>query len=438
MRLLLFFVCLFITVAAQADEAKLKKINHIIVLTLENHSFDNIFGYFPGADGIANAKELQKDLSGKPYTTLPPVKDTRQSPAVVDARFPKNLPNNPFLIEPYVPANQKTGDLVHSFYRQQQQINKGKMDRFAALSDAGGLTMGYYDGSKTALWKYAREYTLADRFFHASFGGSFINHLWMICACTPRYEHAPEELKVQFDKKGHVIKENPVTPDGYVVNTLLPEGMPHAANAKRILPLQTMPTIGDRLSEKNIKWAWYSGGWNVASTGQHVETFQSHHQPFTYFKQFAPGTEARKEHLKDEDDFINDINQGTLPAVAFYKPLGEFNLHPGYADIASGDNHIAVLIETIKASPIWKDSVIILTFDENGGYWDHVAPPKIDRWGPGIRIPTIIISPFAKKGFVDHTTYDTTSILKLIETRYGLKPLGTRDAAANNMLNVLE
>ena len=312
------------------------------------------------------------------------------------------------------------------------------MDRFAAFSDAGGLTMGYYDGSKTNLWKYASEYTLADHFFHAAFGGSFINHLWMICACTPRYEHAPDALVTKEEKSGQVIQENAVTPDGYVVNTLYPTSMPHPEKTTRALPLQTMLTIGDRLSEKNIDWRWYSGGWNDAMAGKADKSFQFHHQPFAYFKQFADGTEAKQKHLKDETDFLKDIQQGTLPAVSFYKPLGEFNLHPGYTDVAGGDAHIGKIIETIKASSAWNDSVIIITFDENGGYWDHVVPPHIDRWGPGVRIPTIIISPFAKKHFVDHTFYDTTSILKLIEARYGLLPLTKRDASANNLLNTLE
>ena len=130
-----------------------------------------------------------------------------------------------------------------------------------------------------------------------------------------------------------------------------------------------------------------------------------------------------------------DIAAGTLPAVTFFKPIGEQNEHPGYADVVSGDSHAAAIIQAIQGSPLWKDSVIIVTYDENGGLWDHVAPPVVDKWGPGSRIPTLIISPFAKKGFVDHTVYDTTSILKLIETRYGLVPLGTRDAAAADLGN---
>ena len=114
----------------------------------------------------------------------------------------------------------------------------------------------------------------------------------------------------------------------------------------------------------------------------------------------------------------------TLPAVSFYKPIGADNEHPGYASLVRGDYHAASIIYQVQQSFIWDDAVIIVTYAGNGGIWDHVAPPKIDRWGPGTRVPTIIISPFAKRHFVDHTTYDTTSILKLIEARWGLFPLG--------------
>ncbi|MEA2951497.1 MAG: hypothetical protein QOJ96_1017, partial [Alphaproteobacteria bacterium] len=142
--------------------------------------------------------------------------------------------------------------------------------------------------------------------------------------------------------------------------------------------------------------------------------------------------------LKDELDLIAGIEKGELPQVVFFKPAGEDNEHPGYASVLAGERHTADLIKMIERSPLWNDTAIIIAYDENGGLWDHVAPPKIDRWGPGTRVPALVISPFAKKGFIDHTQYDTTSILKLIETRFGLAPLGTRDAATNDMTNAFE
>ena len=120
-----------------------------------------------------------------------------------------------------------------------------------------------------------------------------------------------------------------------------------------------------------------------------------------------------------------------MPAVSFVKPLGVQNEHPGYSSVVTGETHALSLINAVRNSPNWKDAVIILTYDENGGFWDHVAPPVIDKWGPGSRIPAIIISPFAKKAYVDHTQYETVSILAFIEKRWGLKPLNSRDGNAN-------
>jgi phospholipase C len=418
-------------------------INHIIVFYLENRSFDNVYGSFPGANGLANAGSTatQVDKTGKAYDKLPPIINTNLKPPAVDNRFPADMPNQPFSTDKYVPNNDLTGDLVHRFYQEQIQIDGGKMDKYAAISDAGGLVMSYYDGSKLPMWQYAKQYTLADNFFHAAFGGSFLNHFWLVCACSPKYDNAPDSLKAQLDDKGNLVKDGAITPDGYAVNTIQTVQTPHSpaiTNTALLLPVQDMPTIGDRLNDKGISWAWYSGGWNDAVAGKAAPLFQFHHQPFAYFKQFADGTDQRAQHLKDETDLVAGIKSGQLPAVTFYKPLGDYNEHPGYTSLIAGENHVTDLIKQIQASPLWKDTAIIVTYDENGGLWDHVAPPTTDKWGPGSRVPTIIISPFAKKGFVDHTSYDTTSILKFIENRYGLQSLTDRDAKVNDLSNAFD
>ena len=127
--------------------------------------------------------------------------------------------------------------------------------------------------------------------------------------------------------------------------------------------------------------------------------------------------------MRSTNKLMADIDAGRLPAVTFYKPQGNLNMHAGYADVASGDRHITNVIERIQRGPQWQDTVVIVTVDENGGWWDHVSPPKGDRWGPGSRIPALVIAPFAKKGFVDHTVYDTNSILRFISRVHGLPPL---------------
>jgi acid phosphatase len=421
----------------------LGKINHVIVIVQENWSFDSQYGQFPGANGIANAGATIKqiDKHGQPYAALPPIIDNTKNPPMPDARVPVDLPVMPFELTPYVPPDQKTGNPVHLFYTQQAQINGGKMDKFVAWSTTGGLVMSYYDAIKLPFGKLAQQYTLADNFFHAAFGGSFLNHIWLICACTLTWPHAPAHLISTFDANGTVVNDNAVTPDGYVVNTAFSVNQPHPqriTDPSQLVPQQTMPTIGDRLREKNISWAWYAEGWNDALAGHPDPLFAFHHQPFAYFENYADGTAAKAAHLRDLTDFLPVLTTNSLPAVSFIVLLDANSEHPGLGGVLPGQERVARLVEAIQNSPHWTDTAIIITYDENGGRWDHVSPPIVDRWGPGTRVPTIIISPHAKKGFVDHTLYDTTSILKFIETRWDLAPLGTRDAAANDLTNAFD
>lgn len=421
----------------------LEKIKHIIVIFLENRSFDNLYGMFPGANGLANAgaAAIQVDKEGKIYEKLPPAINTNLKPPAVDTRFPKDLDNHPFQADAFAGLTQTTGDPVHRFYQQQYQINDGKMNKFVAWTNVGALVMSYHDGAHMPMWDYAKKYTLADNFFHAAFGGSYLNHMWLVCACTPVYKGGPAALYAKLDANGVIEKDGTITPDGYVVNTAFPVNGPYPkqiTDKAFLIPEQDMPHIGDRLSAKNVSWAWYSGGWDDAVAGHPHSQFQFHHQPFAFFRNTAVGTNGAKRHLKDEKDLVRSIVRGTLEQVVFFKPTGALNEHPGYTNVAAGERQTAELIRLIEQSPIWKDSLVIVTYDENGGFWDHVAPPKVDRWGPGARVPTIIVSPYAKKGFIDKTQYDTTSILKLIETRFRLEPLTTRDAAANDLTNALD
>jgi len=408
------------------------KVNHVVVIYLENHSFDNLYGQFAGANGLQNAttaNTVQLDSAGKPYTYLPAISGS--------TAFPTNLPNTYFNIDQYVPADQETPDVLHRYYQEQMQIDGGKMDKYALYNTSAGLSQGYYKTSMLPMLPVAQKYTLCDNFYHSAFGGSFLNHIWLVAAASPVFPGAPSSMIAQVDASGKLIKDGAVTPDGYVVNTSFTVNAPHpsTASAATLVPNQTMPTIGDRLSDKSVSWAWYSGGWNNALAGSPDATFQFHHQPFAYFAKYADGTQAKKDHLKDEADFIAAAQAGTLPSVSFVKPLGLNNEHPGYAALNAGENHTVELINDVLNGPNGKDAVIIVTYDENGGFWDHVAPPTIDKWGPGTRVPTIIIGPFAKQGYVDHTQYETLSILSFIEKRWGLQPLTDRDKNANPLQN---
>ena len=503
------------------------KVQNIVVIYAENRSFDNLFGSFPGANGLSTVVDSsgkataayvpQKDRDGTTLlATLPQtwggVTAPGVSPVVTQAQS-AGLANQPFAIESAFIASASatlspatvTRDLYHRFYENQMEINGGKSDMYAAWADAGGLTMGHFDYSSSALYKLAQQYVLADNFFQGAFGGSFLNHQYLVCACAPEYPHAdtatakPTIAVLDTDASGKFlprlttaanspasamdgppvyVRSGNITPanyfgDGkfYAVNTMQAPYQP-SGNAPAdvsgtdalfadttkatTLPPQTQTTIGDLLSAKNVSWKWYGGAWASAladgmqdpaakrtiiyagnssgvATTANVD-FQPHHQPFNYYAGFDPVTHAadRSAHLQDYTDMVADAAAGKLPAVSFYKPEGVFNQHEGYANLADGDAKIADLVAKLQASPQWNNMVIVITYDEFGGAWDHVSPPKGDLIGPGTRIPAIIISPLAKKGTVDHTQYDTASILRLITRRFGLATLpglAARDTA---------
>jgi phospholipase C len=458
----------------------LEQIQTIVVIYAENRSFDHLYGMFPGAEGIAEATAEQKtqlDHDGTPLPHLPPVYGQEKS----DPRFTAvgTLPNGPFRIDA-PPVNGRWDEVLpspwHLYYENREQINGGKNNMFVAMSNVGGWVMGHFDGSQMKMWKWAQEYTLADHFFMGAYGGSFLNHQWLVCACTPTDPQAPDSAKAKLDGQDRLqrkpgspasVLQGPVqvldgrlTPDGYVVNTsqppYQPSGTPPAPGgsldfadpAQYPLIPQRSRTIGDTLTSKGISWAWYAGAWDQALADGRREPsaermviyssrpgspiFVAHHQPFNYFQRFAPGTADRAEHLKDETDFVAAIDAGTLPSVAFFKPAGRYTEHPGITDIKSGDEHITALLDRLRKSSQWSKMAVIVTYDENGGFWDHVPPPAgpgwSDRWGPGSRVAAIVISPFARRGFVDKTIYDTTSIIKFITLRFGLQPLpGVRE-----------
>lgn len=464
-------------------------IKTIVVIYLENRSFNNLFGNFPGVrypmSALPPEHARQTDRNGKRFETLPKIwGGLVQKGQTVGGKYYyitedkiTGLPNAPFPLKDadgkLLPEGVVTRDLWHVFYQNQMQINEGRNDGFVAWGDSGALVMGYYSETAKNLnqWQIARRYTLCDHFFMAAFGGSFLNHQFLAAARPPFYPNAetsPAKGKISvledgptgtrlkvaadspasaMDGKPKFVNNGALSPDGYAVNTMAPPyqpsyvlpapgGDPHLANPEdpSTLPPQTHTTLGDLLSEHGVSWAWYAGAWQAAldnKGGPDVPNFQFHHQPYNYFARYAPGTAARTQHLRDaglgdsplSNHFLADIENGRLPAVTFYKPQGNLNLHAGYSDVESGDRHVANVLAYLEKSPQWKNMLVVITYDENGGWWDHVAPPKGDRWGPGSRIPAIVVSPYARKGHVDHTFYDTTSILRLITRVHGLPKL---------------
>jgi phospholipase C len=509
-RLLLAFSALLVLAQAPSWAAgpRYDDIATIVVIYAENRSFDNLYGTYPGADGLANASAVsatQLDRDGTPLRGLPAVwggtgnKVTQGAPIAPvgltegqTATFLGGF-NHPFSVAALYqttaaadidPLGYTNRDLYHRFYENQMQINGGANNMFAAWADSGGMTMGYFEPApegEMPLWDWAREYVLADHFFQGGFGGSFLNHIFLICSCAPYYGHDGKNPNGGTDPSISAVEADGVTltraarspasaldgppvfkrsgnltPDYYAVNTMLPPYPPSGNadagqktvdlhSATTLVP-QSETTIGDLLTGAHVNWAYYAGAWDfalshppfAAGASAAVPNFQYHHQPFNYFAAFDPSTPGgaanRAAHLLDagvvtdpevlpDSRFLSDIRNGTLPPVAFYKPQGSVNEHPSYANIADGDHHIAAVLSALRDSPQWAHMLVVVTYDEFGGWWDHAAPPKADRFGPGTRVPALIISPYARNGTIDHTQYDTTSILRFITNRWKLPTL---------------
>jgi acid phosphatase len=468
---------------ARIDTFLRSNIQNVVVIYAENRSFNNIFSNFPGLQSplsaVSKDRLVQRDRDGTQLASLPPIwgglVPTEQTLGEVKHQIEQDaitgLSNAPFALRTpageFLPHRLVTRDLVHAFYHNQMQINGGKNDGFVAWGDSGALVMGHYadTAAEMQLASLAREFTLCDNFFMGAFGGSFLNHQYLVAAQPPFYPDADQSpaahliaklegddpkgtrLKVREDSPASALTgppkfgPNTLSPDFWAVNTMLPPYPPTTRDetSPLQLPPQIHKTIGDALSDKDVDWAWYAGAWQVALDGQAsprktfppTPNFQPHHQPMNYFASLAPGTEARTRHLRDAglgsspttNKFMADALDGKLPSVAFYKPEGDLNMHAGYSDVADGDHHIAAVVAALRAGPQWRNMLVIVTFDENGGWWDHVAPPSGDRWGPGSRIPAILISPHVKRGNVEHTVYDTGSILRFITRRFGLEKL---------------
>ncbi len=488
--------------------AALHSIRHIVVIYQENWSFDSLYGLFPGANGLANASPASLnqtdrfDLAfggqfGQPFSLVagsltlvtPPQPinnrgqlDTRFT-AGLDTLLPYDILQNSTL-----QPTDDTGDLVHRFWHEQSQIDHGAMDWFVAWSDNPGLVMSYFDATNLPEGKLAQQYTMADNFFHAAFGGSFLNHQFLIAAAAPVYPDAPASMQASLDSDGQllvnpltgkIVHDGNITPIGgpsfsiagatfdrtYAVNTIFSANLVptfSVVGSPNLLPTLNdsspgdatrpyIPTIGDRLSASNVSWKWYSGGWDnaLASSASNPANngvvpanapvdplFQWHHQPFAYYDHYAPWKNGVRNplsaaHLQDENDFFKDLQDERLPAVSFIKPLGPDNEHPGYAGLLQGQQHVADIVSALQKSEYWEDSLVIVTYDEHGGRWDHATPPTRNGiWGDGSRVPAILIGPHVRRGFVDHTPYDTLSILKTIEERFDLPPLGALDKQA--------
>lgn len=356
-------------------------IKHFIFLMQENHSYDNYFGTYPGGDGI-------------PADVCMPVDPF--NPAIKDCVRPFRIGDN----------EVELADPDHSDATHELQYNDGGMDGFVyALNQRnqdGRLAMGYYDDSVLSYyWNVADEYVLFDKFFSSAAGGSFINHFYWVAADS---------------------------------------GEPKEGEDLQALLAKT-PTIFDRLEEAGVSWKFYVQNYEPDLNYRTVQNYPGNRAsqviwvPLLNMDRFLDNPELNSK-IVDLNEYYQDLVDGTLPEVAFIVPSGPSE-HPP-SNIDSGQRFVKTLIQMLMQSKYWSSSAFMWAYDDWGGWYDHVPPPKVDEHGYGFRVPALLVSPFAKKGFVDSTELDYTSALRFIEDNWHLEPLAARDAAASSIANAFD
>jgi phospholipase C len=348
----------------------LTAIEHTVFIINENHTFDNYFGTFPGADGATTGQ-----LSSGEWIPLSVMPDSYQEVT-----------------------------LCNSWDCSLEAIDSGKMDRFDVIS--GGAWSAYTQVTEQDIpnyWAYARRFALADHYFTSVHGPSLPNHLFAIAA----------QSGGAIDNGGNPGPGTDCNGAAWGTITVIDE----YSNRSQQPPCFDFKTMPDALQEAGITWRYYADGGGFLSIIGHIRNSD------LWEKDVMPATQ-----------FIADAKAGHLPAVSWLLPPKGDSEHPPES-MCEGENWSVNVLNAVMQGPDWSSTVVFITWDDFGGLYDHVEPPQVDQFGLGPRVPLLIISPYAKPGYVSHTRYDHTSVLKFVETRYGLRALTSRDAAANNMLD---
>ncbi len=472
-------------------------IKHVIVIFQENISFDHYFATYPHATnpGGESAFHAKSD-----------------TPRVDNLLAGGLLDQNPNSTQPFrmdTGLASVTCDQNHSYTPEQQALNHGLMDKFPETTGSGnsaafpcndygkgpGVVMGYFDGNTvTALWNYAQHFAMSDNSYGTAFGPSTVGALNLIAGTTATATLFPTKPNGQ-----------PASAAGNIANgstTGAAIGDPRPAGDECVLTnpgLQTTnmismsgKNVGDLLNAKNITWGWFQGGFGPTGydvkgraicaahhTGlagdDAVETvgdYIPHHEPFQYYTSTQNlhhnppsdpskiGETDRANHQYDLSAFWTALGEKRLPSVTYLKAAAYQDGHPGYSDPIDEQNFVVAVINAISNSPYWKDTAIIISYDDSDGWYDHVLGPVVNqsavsddalagsadcgsanavgtqgRCGYGPRLPLLVISPYAKQNYVDHRITDQSSILRFIEDNWELGRIGndSSDAKAGTL-----
>ena len=441
-------------------------IRHLVVLYQENVSFDHYFATYPHA----------LNPPGEPG--FDPRPDT---PSVNGLDASLLAPNNPNSVQPFRLDRSRfeTADQDHNYTDEQRAYDSGLMDLFVEKvgrgagpnGEPGGQVMGYYDGNTvTALWNYAQAFAMSDNSYSATFGPSTPGALNLISGQT----------------HGFALTSPAVTVAGTVIGDPQPTGDVCDTRDRTTSIDPDNRNIGDLLNANGVTWGWFQGGFrNCTQThankaGVVSRDYIPHHEPFQYFASTAnpahlpPGSVAavgrtdQANHQYDLTDFWAAVDAGNLPAVSFLKAPAYQDGHAGYSDPLDEQEFIVTTINNLQRTPFWHDTAVIIAYDDSDGWYDHVMGPIVnqsqdpvndaltatgcgaradaqqtlgmyqDRCGYGPRLPLLVISPYARANFVDHSVTDQSSILRFIEDNWQTARIGnfSFDSKAGSLNNL--
>ena len=429
-------------------------IKHLVVIYQENVSFDHYFATYPVAANTA----------GEPTFSA-----ASNTPSINGLTGPLLGANNPNSVAPFRLGRDQaqTCDQDHTYTDEQKAFDSGLMDKFvetvgrgsascASYGKGAGLVMGYYDGNTvTGLWNYAQHFAMSDNSYSTTFGPSTPGALNLVSGQT----------------HGFAQTSGAVTTNGSVIGDPQPTGDVCDSRDTTTSTDSKNVNVGDLLNAKNVSWGWFQGGF-ADCTSKHTDVggvkstdYIPHHEPFQYFASTANLTHARPasvaeighagpaNHQYDLTDFWSAVDAKSLPAVSFLKAAAYQDGHAGYSTPLDEQTFLVDTINRLQKTPDWASTAVVIAYDDSDGWYDHQMSPIVnqsldpahdgltaagtcgsnpakvaggyaDRCGYGPRQPLLVISPYAKSNFVDHTVTDQTSILRFVEDNWGTGRIG--------------
>ncbi len=367
-------------------------IKHVIFLIKENRSFDHLFGAFPGVNGASEA-------------------------------------NDRGTIRPLTPAeDQRAHDLTHCYNCAVAAVDGGKMDGFnqSEPDDTWAFTQ-FRPEQMPNYWHWAEHNVLFDRFFASAMGPSFPNHLYSIAATSGgALDNPVQTFPALRDQQERGLAKSwgcDIAEPGAYVEVIDPEG-----KLIKVNPCFDFLTVGDLMNEKDIPWTYY------AATNTQIGYIWS---AYAAIGRYRDDPEMWNRYIRPVDDLVRDIENDRLPPVTWITPRFQLSEHPEY-NFCHGENWTTEVVDAVMNSPMWKDTAIFVTWDDYGGFYDHVPPRQIDPFGFGIRVPMLLISPYAVDGKVSHELGEFSSVLRFIEDNWGLTQLTRRDRDATPLLSAFD